>query len=56
MRKRVWIVAAACLLLAFSAGCQQEKENPAVYGDYTGDVVAQDEIPLLPGSGSQGGV
>ena len=45
MRKRVWIVAAACLLLAFSAGCQQEKENPAVSGDYTGDVVAQEDFP-----------
>ena len=45
MRKRVWIVAAACLLLAFSAGCQQEKENPAVSGDYTGDVVVQEDFP-----------
>ena len=45
MKKRILAAVSAGLLLAFSAGCQQAKENPAVSGDYTGDVVAQEDFP-----------
>ena len=46
MHVKKWVAVCLAAGLLFSlAGCQQEKENPALSGNYSGEVVAQSEFP-----------
>ena len=46
MHVKKWMAVCLAAVFLFSlAGCQQEKENPALSGNYSGEVVAQSEFP-----------